>query len=77
MLSHGSQFEIASALSRENVLTIADAPGIKFADDGKPIVSASEYLVRGSCHQKKRRARCLCDTLRGVGPKGFAPAARN
>ena len=70
VLSHGSQFEIASALSRENVLTIADAPGIKFADDGKPIVSA-EYLS-AVLVTKKSDGLDAYVTLRGVGPKGFA-----
>ena len=31
VLSHGSQFEFASAISRDNALTIADAPGVRLA----------------------------------------------
>ena len=44
VLSRDSQYEFASEISRDNVLTLADAPGIKLGRDGKPIVSA-EYLT--------------------------------
>ena len=40
VLSQGSLYEFGSAISRDNVITIADAPGIRTAGDGKPIVSA-------------------------------------
>src|SRR5580700_3768677 len=40
VLSRGSLFEFASAISRDNALTISNAPGIRTRDDGKPIVSA-------------------------------------
>jgi putative ABC transport system permease protein len=70
VLSHGSQFEFESALSRDNVLTIADAPGIRIADDGKPIVSA-EYLT-GVLVTKRSDGLDAYVTLRGVGPEGSA-----
>jgi putative ABC transport system permease protein len=70
VLSHGSQFEFASALSRDNALTIADAPGIKTAGDGKPIVSA-EYLT-AVLVTKKGSGLDAYVSLRGVGPEGFA-----
>ncbi len=40
MLSRNAQDEGASAITRDNVPVIADAPGIRKAADGKPIVSA-------------------------------------
>jgi putative ABC transport system permease protein len=70
VLSHGSQFEFASALSRDNALTIADAPGIKTAGDGKPIVSA-EYLT-AVLVTKKGNGLDAYVSLRGVGPEVFA-----
>jgi len=70
VLSHGSQYEFASAISRDNVLTMADAPGIKIAGDGKPIVSA-EYLV-AVLVTKKSDGLDAYVTLRGVGPEGTA-----
>jgi putative ABC transport system permease protein len=70
VLSHGSQFEFASAISRDNMLTIADAPGIKRAGDGKPIVSA-EYLA-AVLVTKKSDSLDAYVTLRGVTPEVFA-----
>jgi putative ABC transport system permease protein len=70
VLSHGSQFEFASALSRDNVLTIADAPGIKTAGDGKPILSA-EYLT-AVLVTKKTNGLDVYVSLRGVGLEGLA-----
>jgi putative ABC transport system permease protein len=70
VLSHGSQYEFASALSRDNVLTIADAPGIKIAGDGKPIVS-DEYLV-AVLVTKKSDGLDAYVSLRGVGLESFA-----
>jgi putative ABC transport system permease protein len=70
VLSHGSQFELASVISRDNVLTIADAPGIKIGGGGKPIVSA-EYLT-AVLVTKKSDGLDAYVSLRGVGPQGFA-----
>jgi putative ABC transport system permease protein len=70
LLSHDSQYEFASAISRENTLSIADLPGIKLASDGKPIVSA-EYLV-AVLVAKKSDGLDAYVTLRGVGPKATA-----
>jgi putative ABC transport system permease protein len=67
VLSHGSQYEFASAISRDNVLTIADAPGIKIAGDGKSIVSA-EYLV-AVLVTKKSDGLDAYVSLRGIGPE--------
>lgn len=70
VLSHGSQYEFASAISRDNVIAIADAPGLRIADDGKPIASA-EYLA-SVLVTKKSDGLDAYITLRGVGPEAFA-----
>jgi putative ABC transport system permease protein len=70
VLSHGSQYEFASAISRDNVLTMADVPGIKIAGDGKPILSA-EYLT-AVLVTKKSDGLDAYVSLRGVGPEAFA-----
>ena len=69
VLSHGSQFEFASAMSRDNALAIADAPAVRIAANGKPIVSA-EYLT-AVLVSKKSDGLDAYVTLRGVGPEGF------
>jgi len=70
VLSHGSQYEFGSAISRDNALTIGDAPGIKIAGDGKPIVSA-EYLVAVLVTKTSDGLDAYL-SLRGVGLEGFA-----
>jgi putative ABC transport system permease protein len=70
VLSQGSLFEYASFISRDNALTIADAPGIAKTSDGKPIVSADalSYVVV----PKKSDGLDAFLSVRGVGPQGFA-----
>jgi putative ABC transport system permease protein len=70
VLSRGSQYEFESAISRDNMLTIADAPGIKIGSDGKPIVSA-EHLT-AVLVTKKSDGLDAYVSLRGVGPEVFA-----
>jgi putative ABC transport system permease protein len=70
VLSRDSQYEFASAISRDSMLTIADAPGIKIGGDGKPIVSA-EYLT-AVLVTKKSDGLDAYVSLRGVGPEAFA-----
>jgi putative ABC transport system permease protein len=70
VLSRGSQYEFESAISRDNMLTIADAPGIKIGSDGKPIVSA-EHLT-AVLVTKKSDGLDAYVSLRGVGPEAFA-----
>jgi putative ABC transport system permease protein len=70
VLSHNSQFEGASSISRENALTIADAPGVKRAADGKPIVSAD--ALTGLLVTKKSNGLDFYVELRGIGPEGLA-----
>jgi putative ABC transport system permease protein len=69
VLSRGSQYEVASAISRDNALTITDAPGLKIASDGKPIVSA-EYLT-AVLVTKKSDGLDAYVSLRGIGREGF------
>jgi putative ABC transport system permease protein len=70
VLGHGAQYEFASALSRDNMLTVADAPGIRRTSDGKPIVSA-EYLV-AVLVTKKTDGLDAYVSLRGVGTQASA-----
>src|SRR5262245_7304217 len=44
-LRAGSQAEINSTVSREQVRLIEDGPGLARAADGKPLLSAELYLV--------------------------------
>lgn len=69
LLSHGSQYEFASPISRDNVLTIGDAPDIKIAGDGKPIISA-DYLT-AVLVTKKSDGLDAYISLRGMGPEGL------
>jgi len=70
VLRGGSQSELASTISRDNALTIIDAPGVRKDADGKPIASA-EAVVIVSLPQKKTGTKANV-TLRGVGPKAMA-----
>lgn len=70
VLSRNAQFEGVSAISREDALAIADAPGVKRSADGKPIVSAdslSSILVT-----KKSNGLDFYVGIRGIGPEGLA-----
>lgn len=69
VLRGGSQSELASTLSRENVLTIADARGVRRSSDGKSVASA-EMVAIVSLKQKSTGTAANV-TLRGVGPKAF------
>src|SRR5689334_7046081 len=67
VLRGGSNAEIASAITRDQAQTIADAPGVKRGADGKPIVSADSItLVDTPTEQGASWANV---TIRGVGPK--------
>jgi putative ABC transport system permease protein len=70
VLSQGSLFEFASAISRDNALTISNAPGIRTSDDGKPIVSAES--LASVIVTKKSNGMDAGVLLRGMGPEGFA-----
>lgn len=70
VLSQGAQFEFGSGLSRENVNTIANAPGIRTGADGKPILSADSLASLAVI--KKSDGFDAFVTLRGIGPAGLA-----
>jgi putative ABC transport system permease protein len=70
VLSRNAQYEGASSISRDDLLTIANAPGIKKAADGKPVLSA-ESLTNVAVTQRSNGLDVYV-TLRGMGPQGFA-----
>jgi len=70
VMSEGSLFEYGSFISRANALTIADAPGIKKTEGGRPIASADTmaFVVM----PKKKNGLDAYVGVRGVGPEGLA-----
>jgi putative ABC transport system permease protein len=70
VLSQNSLFEFASSISRDSVLTIAAAPGVKTTGDGKPILSAESLAYVAVT--KKSNGLDAWVVLRGIGPEGFA-----
>jgi putative ABC transport system permease protein len=70
VLSRGSQDEFGSEIARDGALAIADAPYIRTAKDGKPIVSADALMSVAVV--KKSNGLDAYVVLRGVGPEGFA-----
>jgi putative ABC transport system permease protein len=70
VLRGGSQAEINSTVSREQVRLVEDGPGIARGGDGKALVSPELYLVvDGIKHTTKTKANL---PLRGIGEQGFA-----
>jgi putative ABC transport system permease protein len=70
----GSQSEINSTLTRDQVRLIEDGPGIARGADGKPLVSPELYLVvDGIKHTTGTKANL---PLRGIGEQGFALRSR-
>ena len=69
VLLRGSDAELPSGLSRDNVVTIADAPGITRDAAGKPIASADTLLIVDVPRGDGTTANL---TLRGMGAQGFA-----
>lgn len=61
----GSNAELASNISREAALTIADAPGVKRGADGKPLVSAETITMLDVTTADDSWANVV---VRGVGP---------
>jgi putative ABC transport system permease protein len=72
VLRGGSQAEVNSTVSREQVRLIEDGPGIARSADGKPLVSAELYLVVDGVKRATQTRANL--PLRGIGPQG--PAIR-
>lgn len=69
VLRANSQSELASTLSRETVLAIADAPGVRKDAAGHAILSAD--LVASLSLPLKAGGTTANVTLRGVGPQNF------
>ena len=70
VLRGGSQAEINSTVTREQVRLVEDGPGIARGGDGKALVSPELYLVvDGIKHTTKTKANL---PLRGIGEQGFA-----
>lgn len=70
VLSRNAQYEGASAITRDNVPVIADAPGIRKGGDGKPIVSADSFA--SVAVTKKSNGLDFFIDIRGIGPTGLA-----
>ena len=70
VLRAGSQAEINSGVSREQVRLIEEGPGIARGADGKPLVSAELYLVVDGIKRATQTKANL--PLRGIGPEGAA-----
>jgi putative ABC transport system permease protein len=68
VLRGGSQSEINSVVSRDQVRLVEDGPGIAKGADGKPLVSAELYLTVDGIKRTTRTKANL--PLRGVGPEG-------
>jgi len=69
VLRGGSNAELNSTLSRENTVTILDAPGVKKDADGKAIGSADMVAVVALPLRATGTAANL--TVRGIGPKAM------
>ena len=67
VLRGGSEAELSSTISRDNTLTILDAPGVKRDADGKPIGSADMVAIVSL--PLKASGSGANVTLHGVGPK--------
>jgi putative ABC transport system permease protein len=70
ILRGGSQAEINSTVSREQVRLIEEGPGIGRGSDGKPLVSAELYLVVDGLKRSSQTKANL--PLRGIGKEGAA-----
>jgi putative ABC transport system permease protein len=70
ILRAGSQSEVASVVTRDQIRLIEEAPGIAKSPNGKPLVSAELYLVvDGVKHASQTKANL---PLRGIGQEGMA-----
>src|SRR5215470_17385879 len=70
VLRGGSQSEINSTISRDQVRLIESGPGIARGGDGKPLVSAELYLIVDGIKRSSQTKANL--PLRGVGAEGTA-----
>jgi putative ABC transport system permease protein len=70
VLRGGSNAELSSTITRDNALTILDAPGVKHDAAGHPIGSAEIVVV---VERPLKSAGTEANvTLRGIGPQGLA-----
>lgn len=69
VLRGGSESELASSISRDNALTILDAPGVKRNAEGKPLGSTEVVVIVDL--PKKSNDSGANVTIRGVGPQGL------
>ncbi len=70
VLRGGSQAEINSTVSRDQVRLIEDGPGIARGSNGKPLVSAELYLIVDGVKRSSQTKANL--PLRGIGQEGAA-----
>jgi putative ABC transport system permease protein len=70
ILRGGSQSEINSTITRDQVRLIEEGPGIARSLDGKPLISAELYLVVDGIKRSSQTKANL--PLRGMGPEGTA-----
>lgn len=70
VLRGGSEAELNSTMTRENTLTIMDAPGIRKDADGKPLATAEAVSIINLPMKSTGTAANV--TVRGVGAKAFA-----
>ena len=68
VLRAGSQAEINSTVSRDQVRLIEDGPGIARGTDGKPLISPELYLVVDGLKRSTKTKANL--PLRGIGEQG-------
>jgi putative ABC transport system permease protein len=69
VLRGGSQAELNSALLRDQVTLIKQAPGIAKDDDDQPLASAEMIVIAELAKKGDRSAQNV--TVRGIGPKGM------
>src|SRR5262245_39213415 len=70
VLRGGSQSEINSTISRDQVRLIEDGPGIARGPTGRPLVSAELYLIVDGVKRSSQTKANL--PLRGIGREGTA-----
>lgn len=70
ILRAGSQSEVASVVTRDQVRLVEEAPGIAKGSDGKPLVSPELYLVVDGIKRSSQTKANL--PLRGIGEEGMA-----
>ena len=70
ILRGGSQSEVNSVVSRDQVRLVEEGPGIARTGDGKPLASAELYLVVDGLKRSSQTKANL--PLRGIGQEGAA-----